>query len=105
MKNKNCCTHKLLVKNVSLPHREGRESQLSVAQLQGGVTHTVSLSYPSPPLNPLPPNGTLYLGGSPALVAAGYSGCLDRVVVNNDRVPLLQPDESEGELLQLCGPR
>ena len=91
--------------NIScLLHREGTESQLSVSQLQGGVTHIVSLSS-SPPLNLLPPNGTLYLGGSPDLVAVGYSGCLDRVVINNALVPLLLPDEGEGEPLLICGPR
>ena len=41
----------------------------------------------------------IYYG--PVLVAMGYLGFLDRVVVKNDRVPLLQPDESEREPLQL----
>ena len=95
------CVRCLLFTFVS---RENDNSQLSVSPLQGGVAYPTSLSSSPSPLS-LPTNGTLYLGGSPALVARGYSGCLDRVVVNNNLIPLLLPDVIEGNPLQLCGPR
>ena len=91
-----------------LTFREESGSQLTVSPLQGGVVYPTSLSSssssPPPPLS-LPPNGSLYLGGSPSLVVDGYSGCLDRVVINNNLIPLLLPDVIEGQPLQLCGPR
>jgi hypothetical protein len=86
--------------------KEGGGIQLSVSPLQGGVAYPTSLfSTSSPPPPSLPPNGTLYLGGSPALVAGGYSGCLDRVVVNDNLIPLPLPDINDGQPLQFCGPR
>ena len=97
---------KFSIKKFVSMSREDSSSQLSVSPLQGGVAYPTSLISPSSPLPPsLSPNGTLYLGGSPAHVARGYSGCLDRVVVNNNLIPLLLPDVIEGQPLQLCGPR
>lgn len=85
---------------------------ISVAPLQGDGTTAMAITKFQSPLTliPLPPEGVVLLGGAESseevgsTLEDGFSGCLDRVVVNNAQLPLLHPNEMDHNLVT-CMPR
>lgn len=74
---------------------------LSVASLQDAADMTVTVMEQTNSSS-LPLNQTISLAGYNN--GSYYSGCIDRVIVNGEMVPLLLPS-STSESLLICGPR
>ena len=80
---------------------------ISVAPLQGDGTTAMEITEFQSPLTsiPLPSEGVILLGGAKSseevgsTLGDGFSGCLDRVVVNNAQLPLLHPNEMDHDLV------
>eukprot|EP00731_Ephydatia_muelleri_P016691 Em0009g1115a len=81
---------------------DGTGSWLSVAPLQGGQVYTDTDNTTLQP-NPITYNASVLIGGGQDLRDA-YSGCIDHVIVNSVRLPLLVPDPLPSEV-STCAPR
>jgi len=89
--------------------REMDSAYLSVAPLQGG-SPTYSFSSPTRPAA-VSTDDVIVLGGGENNVNGlvlpntdGYIGCIDRVIINSDQLPLLLPIDRNTDIA-ICGPR
>ena len=92
--------------------RDMNAMAVSVAPLQGDGTTAMAITEFQSPLSSIPllSEGVILLGGAESseevgsILGDGFSGCLDRVVVNNAQLPLLHPNEMDHDLVT-CMPR